>query len=203
MYPETDVSPIQISQAYIERLRKRLPELPEARMQRLIRDYELNEKLAKQVLDSEFSQLFEKATEESDVSPTLVAVGLTETLRALKREGVDVEKVSDEQFLELFRSVGLGKVAKEVASDIIVWLSKHEGAKVVEAIDALDLGMLSQAELEEIVDRLIKENRSVLREREEKAFGVLMGLLMKKVRGRVKAEVASELVRNKLDDFKK
>jgi len=202
MYPETDVPPIQVSHDYVESLQKRLPELPEQKMQRLTRDYGLNEKLTKQVLDSEFSQLFEAAAEESGVSPTLVAVVLTETLKALRRENVEVENLSDEQFLELFRMVGSGKIAKEAVSDVIVWLSKHEGTRVTEAVEALGLGMLSQSELERIVDSLIEENRSLLLERGEKAFGVLMGLVMKKVRGRVKAELVNELVKRKLKDSK-
>lgn len=203
MYPETDVPPIQISQDYIESLRTRLPELPEEKMQRLMRDYELNKKLARQVLNSEFSQLFEEAVKEKGVSPTMVAVVLTETLKALKREGVEVGNVSDEQFLELFRRVGLGEVAKEAASDIIVWLSKHRGAKVIEAIVALGLGMLSESELEEIVDELIEENRSFLVERGEKAFGFLMGLVMRRVRGKARAKFVSEIVKRKIEEFTK
>lgn len=198
MYPETDVPPIQVSRSYVESLRGRLPELPEHRMQRIIRDHGLNEKLAKQVLESEFSQLFEKAVEETDVSPTLVAVVLTETLKALKREHVDIENVSDEQFLVLFLLVGSGKVTKEAVSDVISWLAKHNGAKVEEAVDALGLGILSESELERIVDSLVEDNRKMLAERGEKAFGILMGLMMSKVRGRVKAEVVSELVGRKL-----
>lgn len=203
MYPETDVPPIQLSREYVGSLRKRLPELPEQRMQRLMRDCKLNKKLVKQVLDSEFSQLFEETVKESKASPTLVAVTLTETLKALKREGVEVENVSSEQFLELFRLVGFGEVVKEAVSDVIVWLSKHEGAKVTEAVDVLGLGMLSQSELEEIIDSLIEENRSFLTERGEKAFGILMGLVMRKVRGRAEAKFVSELVKSKLEEFKK
>lgn len=203
MYPETDVPPIQISQSYIENLLKRLPELPEQKMQRLKRDYGLNEKLAKQILDSEFSQLFEEVVKASTVSPTMVAVTLTETLKALKRDGIEVGNVSDEQLFELFRLVGLGEVTKEAVADVIVWLSKHDGAKVAEAVDALGLGMLSQTELEKIVDGLIEENRGLLVERGEKAFGALMGLVMKKVRGKAKAEFVSEMVKRKLRDFQK
>ena len=203
MYPETDVPPIQVSKNYVESLCKRLPELHEQKMQRLIQSYGLNEKLAKQILDSEFSQLFEEAVKDSQVSPTMVAVVLTETLKALKRESVEVGKVSDDQFLELFRLVGLGEVAKEAISDLIVWLSKHEGADVSGAVTALGLGMLSRSELETIVDSAIKENRSLLIERGEKAFGVLIGLVMKRVRGKTKAEFVSKLVKRKLKDFKK
>ncbi len=202
MYPETDVPPIQISREYIESLCKRLPELPEQKMQRLMRNYGLNEKLARQVLNSEFNQLFEEAIENSKVTPTLVAVVLTETLKALKREGIEVGNVSDEQFLELFHLVSSGKVAKEGISDIITWLAEHEKSKAIEAVDALDLSILSQKELEQIVDKSIEENKNALMEKGEKAFGVIMGLVMKKVRGKARAELVSEVVKRKIKDLK-
>ena len=202
MYPETDVPPIQVLQSYVESLGERLPELPEQKRRRIISDYGLNEKLTKQVLDSEFSQLFEDAVKTSDVSPTLVAVVLTETVKALRREGVEVENVSNERFLELFRLVGSGEVTKEAISDVVAWLAKHEKAKVAEAVDALGLSMLSEVELERVVDDLIEENRGLLAERGEKAFGVLMGLMMKRVRGRARTEAVSDLVRKRLKDLR-
>ena len=198
MYPETDVPPIQISPSYLQNLRKTLPELPEKKMQRLMQVYGLNEKLVRQVLDSEFSQLFEEAVRESGASPTLVAVVLTETLKALKRDGVEVERVSDGDLLELFRLVGRGEIAKEAIADMINWIAENEGAKVSDAINALGLGMLPQTELEMIVDTLIEENKRLLTERGEKAFGTLMGLVMKKVRGRAKADSVTKLVKQKL-----
>jgi glutamyl-tRNA(Gln) amidotransferase subunit E len=198
MYPETDVPPVQTSPSYMQNLQKILPELPEKKMQRLMQFYGLNEKLVRQVLDSEFSQLFEEAVRESGILPTLVAVVLTETLKALKRDGVEVERVSDGDFLELFRLVGRGEIAKEAIADIISWIAKNERAKVSDAINALGLGMLPQTELEKIVDTLIKENKRLLTERGEKAFGTLMGIVMKKVRGRAKADSVTKLVKQKL-----
>jgi len=203
MYPETDVPPIQVSPKSIESLRKYLPEFPEQKMHRFMLSFGLNEKLAKQVLDSEFTKLFEETVAEKRVLPTIVAVVLTETLKALKRDGVEVRNVSDKQFLDLFHLLGIGEVAKEGVSDIVIWLSKHEGAKVIEAVEALGLSMLSQVEIEETVDNLIEENRKLLAERGKKAFGFLMGLVMKKVRGRVRAEFVGEIIRRKLAEFKK
>jgi len=202
MYPETDIPPIQISPEYLENLRKNLPELPEKKMQRLTRDYKLNRKLARQILDSEFIQLFEEIVNQSRVSPTFVVVVLTETLKALKRDGIEVEKVSNQQLSELFRQVGAGKIAKEATSDMIIWLSMHKGADVTDSIDALGLGMLSFTELQEIIDNTIRENHSLLAARGDKAFGILMGILMKQLRGRVEAKRLSEIVKKKLSKLK-
>jgi glutamyl-tRNA(Gln) amidotransferase subunit E len=201
MYPETDIHPILITRNLIETLRRQLPELPEEKLHRLVMDDGLNEKLAQQVLDSELYELYRKIIEETSVSSTLVAVVLTETLKALKRDGVRVEDLSSAQLLKIFHLVGSGGIAKEGISDIIAWLSTRRKASVEEAVEALGFGMLSRKQLVQIVDTLIEENRDLLVQRENKAFGILMGLIMKKVRGKAKAELVTEILREKLGNI--
>jgi glutamyl-tRNA(Gln) amidotransferase subunit E len=201
MYPETDVPPIQISEEYLNALRSRLPELPERRLERLMREYRLNEKLARQVLDSEYALLFEEVARESGVSPTTIAAVLTETMKALRRDGVEIDKIRDVQIKELFSFVGAGRAAKEAVPDILTWLSKHEGASVEDAIESLGLTMLSEAEIVKIVDDVLAENERLVKERGRAAFGMLMGLVMRKVRGRANAELVNRVLRRKLEEF--
>jgi len=201
MYPETDVPPIQLTKEYLEKLWSQLPELPEQKMRRLMKEYELNQKLAKQILDSEYGDLFETVAKETGVSPTVIAVALTETLKALRREGINIEAVTDEQFRELFSLIDSGKTTKEAIPEIITWLSKHEGATAKEAIESLGLAMISQKELERIINDLMERNKSLVEERGKGAFGPLMGMIMKKVRGRVKAEMVSGILKKRLEDF--
>lgn len=197
MYPETDVPPIQVTEDHLKLLRSRLPELPEQKMTRLMKEYGLNQKLAKQVLDSEYSQLFETVVKQTRVSPTVIAAALTETFKGLRREGIEIEGVSDEQILELFRLIDAGKAAKEAIPEIVSWLAKHEDASVKEALENLGLGMLSEAELNSIIDDLLRENKN-LRDKGKEAFGALMGLTMKKVRGRANAEMVAQVLKKKL-----
>jgi glutamyl-tRNA(Gln) amidotransferase subunit E len=201
MYPETDIHPILITGDLIENLQRQLPELPEERMHRLVRDDGLNEKLAKQVLDSELYGLYRTIIQDTGVSSTLVAVVLTETLKALKRDGVHVRNLSSAQLLRIFHHVSSGEIAKEGISDIIAWLSTHSKASVEEAVAALGLGMLSRKQLVQIVDKLIEENRDLLVQRRNKAFGILMGLAMKRVRGKAKAELLTEILKEKLGNI--
>ena len=201
MYPETDVPPIQLTRGYLEKLRRRLPELPEQKMRRLMKEYGLNRKLAKQILDSEYGDLFEAVAKETGVSPTVMAVALTETLKALRREGINVEAVTDGQFRELFGLIGSGETTKEAIPEIITWLSKNEGATAKEAIESLGLAMIFQKEIERIIDDLIERNKSLVEERGKGAFGPLMAMTMKKVRGRAKAEMVSGILNKRLQDI--
>ncbi len=200
MYPETDVPPIQVTKAYIDELDNRLPELPEQLMKRLLKDYKLNRKLAKQILDSEYLELFESLAGETKVSPTVIVVAFTETLKALRREGINVKAVTDGQFREMFRLIGSGKTAKESIPEILTWLASHEEATVKDALKSLGLGMISRKELEELVDDVIEKNSEFIEARGKGAFGPLMGIIMKKARGRVKAKLVKEILKSRLDE---
>ncbi len=201
MYPETDVPPIQVSEEYLNTLRSRLPELPERRQERLMKEYKLNEKLARQVINSEYGLLFEDIARGSGVSPTTIAAVLTETMKALRRDGVEIDRIQDEQIKELFNFVGAGKATKEAIPDILTWLSKHECASVKAATESLGLTMLSEAEIAKIVDDLLVKNKQLMKERGKAAFGKLMGLVMRKVRGRANAELVNKVLRQKFGEF--
>jgi glutamyl-tRNA(Gln) amidotransferase subunit E len=200
MYPETDVPPIQVTKAYIDELDNRLPELPEQLMKRLMKDYKLNRKLAKQILDSEYLELFESLAGETKVSPTVIVVAFTETLKALRREGINVKAVTDGQFREMFRLIGSGKTAKESIPEILTWLASNEEATVKDALKSLGLGMISRKEVEELVGDVMEKNSEFIEARGKGAFGPLMGIIMKKARGRVKAKLVKEILKSKLDD---
>jgi glutamyl-tRNA(Gln) amidotransferase subunit E len=203
MYPETDIPPTQITEDYVQEISSRLPELPEQKLARLKKEYGLNQKLAKQVLDSEHGELFEVLVKESRVSPTLVAVFLTETLRALKREGIEVYKVSEDRMREIFGSVHAGELAKEAISDVFIWLSRHENKGLQEAIKKLGLKMISENELKKFIEKVIADNKPVIQERGENSFGVLMGTIMKNLRGSVDAQLVGRLLKEKLREITK
>jgi glutamyl-tRNA(Gln) amidotransferase subunit E len=198
MYPETDIPPTLITNEFVERVRLNLPESAEKKVQRLTKQYGLNEKLAKQTVDSEYNTLFDVIVKESSVSATTVAVFLTETLKSLKRDGAQMENVSDEQLKEIFRFIGSGALAKEAVSDVFTWLSKNEGSSLRDAMDALGLKMFSREELEKIIDRVISANKPSVEKQGKNAFGMLMGLVMKEVRGKASTDLVSQLIREKL-----
>jgi glutamyl-tRNA(Gln) amidotransferase subunit E len=199
MYPETDVPPIQITNEYIEDLKGRLPELPEKLMKRLMTEYKINRKLAKQVLDSEYLELFECLAKETKVSGTIIAVALTETMKALQRDGVNIEVVSENHFKDMCKLIGQGKTVKESIPEILTWLAENEGTCVNEALESLGLSMMSQKELEALIDDVIEKNSEFIEHKGAGASGALMGIIMKKARGRVKPKEVNEILKNKLN----
>ncbi|MEM1582218.1 MAG: Glu-tRNA(Gln) amidotransferase subunit GatE [Candidatus Bathyarchaeia archaeon] len=200
MYPETDVPPIKINREYLEKLKKCLPEPPEEKVKRLMGNYGINEKLARQLLDSEYDELFEVIVKETGVPSTVVAATLTETFKALKREGVNIETLNDEQIIEIFRLVGSEKTSKEALPEIVKWLVNHEDAKPIDAIKELGLGMIHEDELKMIIDEYLERNKNLVAERGLGAFGTIMGMVMKDLRGRVKPETVSKVLKEKISE---
>jgi len=198
MYPETDIPPLSITRETVERIRKALPEPVDAKLERLKKQYALNDKLAKQLVDSDQAKLFEEIVAETGVSATNVAAFLTETLKSLKRDGVETHKVTETQTVEIFKQVGAGRLAKEAVADVFVWLSKHNTGTVQAAVEQLGLEMLSREKLEARVTSLMSQNRQMLENAGKNAFGTLMNLVMREVRGKADPKVVAEIIREKL-----
>ncbi len=198
MYPETDIPPSLISSELLEKVRSNLPEPADKRRERLMKEYGVNDKLAMQVIDSDYIVLFETIAKESGVSATTVAAFLTETMKALKRDGVATEKVNDEQLRAIFQGVDSGLLAKEAAADVFTWLSQHPDKTLKEALESLGLKMLTKAEIDILIDRVIADNKKTVEEKGSKAFGLIMGLVMKEARGKADPAAVSKALKEKL-----
>lgn len=201
MYPETDVVSIPITSQRLESLKRLLPEPLEVRLQRLMREHALNEKLANQVLESDFLELFEEIVRETRISPTLVAVTLTETLKSLAREGCNLENIGEEKIFDIFRLIEEGKMQKEAIPETLKWLSYNSEATPFEALTALNLETIPQEELKRIVELKLLENKETLEKLGEKAFGPLMGILMRELRGRAPPEEIQNRLRSAIIAF--
>jgi glutamyl-tRNA(Gln) amidotransferase subunit E len=200
MYPETDIPPVPIRLELVEKVRSHLPELPEKKLERLQKEYKLNAKLTRQILNSEYSELFEIIIRESSVSPTTVAAFLTETLKALKRDNIAVERISDGQLRDVFTLVSEGRIAKEAVTDVIVWLSKNEDKQIQEAVKEMGIRHVSQNEVEMLLAEILEENKDLVKKRREASFGALMGVAMNKLRGKADAELVSKILKEKISE---
>ena len=119
-------------------------------------------------------------------------------LKALKRERLQTENVSEYQIRDIFKAVGLGELAKEAIANVYSWLSKHEEKTVQDAIDALGLKMYIETELAPIIDRVFAANKATVEKLGKNAYGMLMGAVMKEVRGKANPELVAKLLKERL-----
>ncbi|MEM2282910.1 MAG: Glu-tRNA(Gln) amidotransferase subunit GatE [Candidatus Hadarchaeales archaeon] len=190
MYPETDIPPVPVERSWLS---LPLPERPEERVERLVRECGLGREMAWRLALSERLELFEKLSKLAD--PHLVAFTLEETLVSLKREGCETERLEERTFVELFSALK-GGLAKEAIPEILRLACR--GLSVEEAIKQLGLKPMRVEELEELVHRILEEKRELVAERGEAALKPLMGVVMEKVRGRVDGKMVREVLEREL-----
>ena len=198
MYPETDVVCITVTSERLEALMAALPEMPEEKLERFKADYGLNEKLARQVVNSFHTEFFEELAKEGMGDTTLLAVTLTETLKSLERDGVPVGSLEEPVMKGVFALVNEGRTAKESVPELLTWLSRNPERSADEALESLGLGMMAVEVLRELVEARVSEKSEMVEKMGMKAFGPLMGLIMGEVRGRAQAEDVQTLLREAL-----
>jgi glutamyl-tRNA(Gln) amidotransferase subunit E len=160
--------------------------------------YGLNRKLAEQLMDSEYLNTFKLIVSEVKVPAKFVAATLTETLKSLEREGVDVGVLSDSILIDVFRYVDRGFMVKESIPDVLKWLCLNVNMGVEDALKALNIRLLSREELEKIVDEALTAKSDIVSKMGVKAVNSIMGFLMNKLRGRVDPQLLMEIIRGKI-----
>jgi len=199
MYPETDVPSTPLTEKMISELKARLPETTEQSIERLTHQYSINQKLARQLIDSDYLALFEKISEATKNTPSsFIATVLTETCKSLEREGVAVHAINDAKIESIFKLVEEGKIAKEAMPELLKWQTKNLDSDPVEGPKALGLKMLSESELETVIDQHFEKNKKLIQEKGLGAFSSLMGSVMSEIRGSADPKVVGEKIKAKL-----
>ncbi|MDG6898784.1 MAG: Glu-tRNA(Gln) amidotransferase subunit GatE, partial [Nitrososphaerota archaeon] len=198
MYPETDIPDIVITKQRVKDAEESVPERWQARVKRLEKDFSLSGEMALKVYDSDRAALFERLARRAGVEGSFVATVVVDLPTRLAREGVPEEAVTDGLLEDVLKAIAEGKVAKEVAPDIVRLVAKGEAADVGSAVESLGLRPMGRQELEELVDELLRHEEKLVEERGEGAFSALMGEVMEKARGRADGHLASTVLRDRL-----
>lgn len=199
MYPETDVPSAAVTERLIAELKSRLPETPEESVKRLANQYSLNQKLSRQLVDSDYLALFERTAKASkNTQPSYIATMLTETCKSLEREKFAVHEISDEKMEFIFQLVERGTIAKEAMPDLLKWQTKNPDSDPNDGFKALGFQMLSETELDTIIDQHLEKNQRLVEEKGSGAFPSLMGSIMSEVRGKTDSRLVTEKLKKKL-----
>lgn len=205
-FPEPDLVPIVLSDAYIEEMRALLPELPLQRERRYVKELGLSPASAF-ILVSEkpLADYFEEGLSLSKNARSLCNWIITEfagrykdTGKSLLSSGIPPEHVG--KLVNMIdKGVITGRIAKQVADEMVA----HPG-KDPEAIVAADPNLQpvhDQGEIEQLVDKVIAENgQSVIdyQAGKGKAFAFLVGQVMKLSSGKASPQVVNDLLNQKI-----
>jgi len=208
-FPEPDLVPVQMTDAWLLNIRSRMCELPIKMQIRFVTEYGLSDYDAG-VLTAERStaEFFENAV-KADGDPKKICNLITQDYQKLANEkGCSVAElgVTPEKVAQLATMITDG-VISATASSTIAAISVEDLNKNPEQIAAQhNLIQKSDAgELEEIVDRILKENPQAVEDvtgggkKSKKAHGFLLGQVMQKTKGQANPKVVSEILDKKLN----
>jgi glutamyl-tRNA(Gln) amidotransferase subunit E len=197
MYVETDIPTTVITREHLENIKTNLPELPEEKRVRIIEEYKLSNDMASQLVRLDKVDDFEVIMSQTSLDPTTVGSTLAYTMKELRRDGHDISVLDNSSLIETFALVETGKITKDAISDVLVGICKNMGSPEQTATQ-LNLMMLSDEEVETIIDDLIKENIEIVKERKMGAMGALMGKSMQKLQGKADGKLVNKLLKDKI-----
>ncbi|WP_456398328.1 Glu-tRNA(Gln) amidotransferase subunit GatE [Palaeococcus sp. (in: euryarchaeotes)] len=199
MYPETDIPPILITPEIKEEILGKLPELPQARIERYVREFKIDRSLAETLVNDERDELFEELIERG-VKPSLAASILIVVLKGLKKE-VPIENITDEHIKEAFELLIENRIAKEAFEEIFKELAVHPEKSAIQVAEEKGLTLLSEAEVERIVEEIVQQNIEIIKAKGMGAMGMIMGRAMAKLRGKADGKLVNQLVRKKIQEL--
>jgi aspartyl-tRNA(Asn)/glutamyl-tRNA(Gln) amidotransferase subunit B len=205
-FPEPDLGPIVISESWIKTLTSNFPELPQKRYERYINTLGLTEYAASLLVnDKPLSDYFEEALLECPFPKTLCNWITVEFVGRLKNSGKTLQSIAlpPTHVAKLVRLIEekkvTGPIAKAIADEMI--LSPSTDPDTIISQNPNYQPMDSQKDLDPIIDTVLKENEeSILafKAGKERAFGYLVGQVMKKTGGKASPEIVNALLRKKL-----
>jgi glutamyl-tRNA(Gln) amidotransferase subunit E len=201
MYPETDIRPIPVTQELLEEAERLKPPTPEDLLTRLVREHKLAKTLAEQLIRDPLIHTYLNLVEElgDKVQPHVIATTLMIHLKGLKSEGLDVSLIDEQTLKTVLEKVGENILSKDAVPEILREYSLKKGEVSLEELIKKYTG-IGVGELEKLIDEVIETLRETLLTKKEKAFNIVMGEVMKKVRGRIDGKVVAETVRKKLKE---
>jgi aspartyl-tRNA(Asn)/glutamyl-tRNA(Gln) amidotransferase subunit B len=203
-FPEPDLEPLQVSGAWLEQIRARMPELPALKRARFLESYGLREYDADVLTASRpLAEYFEKTAAAAGDPKTAANWVMGDLMGALKAEGKEIAQspVSPEQLGELVALIHKGEISGKLAKEIFPkMLASGEAAPAI--IEREGLKQISDAgTLERMIDEVLEKNcKQVEQYRSGKTavLGFLVGQVMKASRGQANPAAVNELLKKKL-----
>jgi aspartyl-tRNA(Asn)/glutamyl-tRNA(Gln) amidotransferase subunit B len=203
-FPEPDLPPLDVTKEFIEEVKNSMPELPDARRDRFMSQYELSFHDASQLVSSRDLADYFEATAKAANNPRAASNWIrTELIRELEAAGKTASEspASPDELGALIRALDEEKINGKQAKEVLVEMFKT-GKGAEETIAALGFVQISDTgEIEKIVDEVIANNPKQLeqyRAGKEALFGFFVGQVMKASQGKANPKVVNELLKEKL-----
>ncbi|MEW6661045.1 MAG: Asp-tRNA(Asn)/Glu-tRNA(Gln) amidotransferase subunit GatB [Bacillota bacterium] len=203
-FPDPDLVPLAIDEDWVEKIRQSLPELPQTKKERLIRDYGLPAYDAGVITSSKaLADFFDKSVAFYPDAKTVSNWVMGELLRLLNANNMEIEqaKITPQGLAEMLKLIESGTISGKLAKTIFEEMFAS-GKKPADIIHEKGLTQISDAgEIAVVVDRVLAANPSVVEDYKagkEKALGFLVGQVMRETRGKANPAMVNQLLKEHL-----
>jgi aspartyl-tRNA(Asn)/glutamyl-tRNA(Gln) amidotransferase subunit B len=203
-FPDPDLFTLAIQDEWVEEVRSSLPALPDARIERYQREHGMSVVDAEVLVASRAVADFYEATAEASGNARAAGNWVrNEVLRVLNEQKIDVDayRVTPQMLGRLIGLIDSGAIGGKAAKEVFEEMSAT-GDEAAHIVERRGLGQVSDpAVIREAALRVLENNAASVEQFQagsEKVFGFLVGQLMKEMRGKAKADLANDILRELL-----
>jgi aspartyl-tRNA(Asn)/glutamyl-tRNA(Gln) amidotransferase subunit B len=203
-FPDPDLVPLGIDPQWVEKIRAGLPELPDKKKERFIRDYGIPEYDAEILTSSKALANYYEECLRSYEKPKIVSNWImSELLRELKRDEREIEECPvparhlSEMLQMMEEGVISGKIAKSVFEEM--YRTGKQAREIVKERGWVQV--TDSSEIDRIIDQVLAANPKeveAFRKGKEKLFGFFVGQVMKATQGKANPQLVNDLLKKKL-----
>ncbi len=203
-FPEPDLLKAVVTDEMMEKYTQ-IPELPDAKKERFISEYKMNDYNAMVITSTvEMAQFFETMMQVDGVSAKTATSLLTVELPARLKGDINITNspVDAQKLGELAQRVDDKTISGKAAKEVLDYLMENEDASVDDTIEKLGLKQVTDTgAIEAMCDEIINANPEKVQQYQggkEKLFGFFVGQVMKTSKGSADPQVVNEILKAKL-----
>ncbi len=208
-FPDPDLMPVVVPADWKNEIESSMPELPERRRDRFISQFSLPKYDAEILTSSrELADYYENILKETNDYKSASNWVMTEVLKVINDEKISIKEfpVTPEKLGNLIKLINEnvinGKIAKEIFPEMLT--TKKDPLEIIKEKNLVQI--TDTKEIENAIDRILSANEPQVKEYlkgKEKVIGFFVGQIMKETKGKANPTIVNELLKSKLESFKK
>lgn len=203
--PDGDIPPMDISDEMIDAVRKEMPELPDEKVSRLMKDYGVSKDDAKTLsLDVSLANYYEELAKKVGDNALALNWLLGDVLRRLKEDNKSIDQMpfAIEDLEKLLTLVKTNKINNNAGKKVLQEMFKapEDPEAIVKRLGLVQV--TDEGAIEAVVDKVLEANPQSIEDfknGKSRAFGFLVGQVMKEMKGKGNPQIINELLNKKLN----
>ena len=203
-FPEPDLMPLEISSEWIDKIKEKMPELPDEKVKRYVEqglsEYDANVLVNQMEMALYYDELLKAGADPKTASNFLMG----EVAAYLKEEKISINesKLSVENFVKLLNLLKKGTISNNIAKGLVIDILKT-GADAEKLVEERGLSVISdENSILPIVQKIVASNPeqvAAYKGGRDKLFGFFVGQAMKETKGRANPQLLNKLLKEELD----